>query len=260
MQTETILAPINEAAERSAGLITEAQQRAQAITDPASYQVAADLNANIKRAIKHLEDVGSPLVKKTWEAYKEAKGLLDARLKPLQQAESIIKVGMRTYDDKVAAEQARIEAENRRIKEAYDRAERERIQKQQEAEAKRKRDEDEALEKAMEAETAGKKTEADAILASVQPPPVAPPPPPPPPVVKEVPLRPAATGVSYRDNWKAEVNDLTLLVKAVAEGKASIDYLLPNTVMLNALAKNKKEAMAIPGVRAWNDRVVSQRV
>lgn len=74
------------------------------------------------------------------------------------------------------------------------------------------------------------------------------------------PARPAAAGVSYRDNWKAEVTDLMALVQAVAGGKAPIDYLLPNATVLNALAKGKKETMAIPGVKAWNDRVVNQRV
>lgn len=255
MPSDMTLAPINEAAERSSALILETRQRAAAITDTASYQAAADLSANIKRAIKHLEAVGGPLVKKTWDAYKEAKGLLDARLRPYQEAETIIKNGLRTYDDRIAAEQAAIEAENQRR--AREHAEK--VWQEEQAAAKRKRDEDEALAKAMKAEEAGNKAKADAILETIQPtPPPAPPPPPPP--VQVAPLRPAAAGVSYRDNWKAEVVDLMALVKAVASGQASIDYLMPNNAMLNSLAKSKKETMAVPGVKAWNDRVVNQRI
>jgi hypothetical protein len=110
------------------------------------------------------------------------------------------------------------------------------------------------------ADAAGKKAEADRILEAVKPPPPPPAPPPPPPPVQVAPLRSAATGVSYRDNWKADVIDLMALVKAVSSGQAPLDYLLPNSQILNALAKSKKETMAVPGVKSWNDRIVNQRV
>ena len=56
-------------------------------------------------------------------------------------------------------------------------------------------------------------------------------------------------GLSYRDNWSAEVTDLMTLVRAVAEGKASVNFLLPNSPALNAQARTTRDSMIVPGVK-----------
>lgn len=66
-------------------------------------------------------------------------------------------------------------------------------------------------------------------------------------------------GVSYRDNWRAEVTDLLALVKAVAAGKITLDALMPNEVWLNVQARALKNSLAVPGVRAVNNRVQNIR-
>ena len=159
-------------------------------------------------------------------------------------------------------------AEKRRIEE-------ERLAKERaEAEAVRKKAEDEALEKARKLEEAGAKEEAeralkraaaqaelDRIMAEtreaerkleaareeerlreIAEAPV---------YVPEVILPPApkVSGFSTAKIWSAEVKDLRLLCRAVADGKVSTEAVLPNMVFLNRIAKaHKTEDFGYPGV------------
>ena len=66
-------------------------------------------------------------------------------------------------------------------------------------------------------------------------------------------------GVSTSQRWHAEIIDLKALVRAVGEGKASIEFLEANLVALNGLARALKGTMNIPGVRAVAEPTVSAR-
>ena len=159
-------------------------------------------------------------------------------------------------------------AEKRRIEE-------ERLAKERaEAEAARKKAEDEALEKARKLEEAGAKEEAERALkraaaqaeldrimaetreaerkleaakeeervrevlsAPVYVPQVS------------VPAAPKVSGFSTAKIWSAEVRDLRLLCRAVADGKVSPDAVLPNMPFLNKIAKaHHSEDFGYPGV------------
>lgn len=72
--------------------------------------------------------------------------------------------------------------------------------------------------------------------------------------------RPAAGVSKPRDNWSAEVTDFKALVKAVASGKAPLEYLLPNQPRLNERAKADRLTMNIAGVKARNNPNISARV
>lgn len=62
---------------------------------------------------------------------------------------------------------------------------------------------------------------------------------------------PKVEGLSYRENWNAEVTDKLALIKAVADGKAPLAYVEPNYTVLNQAARAiKQDLNAIPGVRA----------
>lgn len=54
----------------------------------------------------------------------------------------------------------------------------------------------------------------------------------------------------HRTTWSAEVTDLMALVKAVAEGRASIKCLQADLPYLNGLARLEREALKIDGVQA----------
>lgn len=66
-------------------------------------------------------------------------------------------------------------------------------------------------------------------------------------------------GISTREYWKAEVQDLMALVKAVASGKASIEYLTPNMQVLNKIVSATKGNISIPGVIARKETGINVR-
>ena len=66
---------------------------------------------------------------------------------------------------------------------------------------------------------------------------------------------PASRLTAGRESWSAEMVDLKMLVKAVAEGKQPITFLLPDMTVLNGLARSLKGAMNIPGVAAKSKKV-----
>ncbi len=70
-------------------------------------------------------------------------------------------------------------------------------------------------------------------------------------VMSEVVARPVekVAGVSTRKTWNIQVVSVMDLVKAVAAGKAPIEYLLPNTSALTNVARATKGQIVIPGVR-----------
>lgn len=69
----------------------------------------------------------------------------------------------------------------------------------------------------------------------------------------------ALTGISQRTTYEAEVVDLMELVKAVASGQIQPEVLLPNTKVLNGLAKTMKDALRIPGVKAVPVKTLAKR-
>lgn len=118
-----------------------------------------------------------------------------------------------------------------------------------EAEAQRKEDERAKREAAKLAEKNGDQKEAEAIRNGNIP------------VVSErtVTVNRGISNMSIRENWVADITDMRALVKAVAAGKAPMTYLLPNTTVLNRVAKANKSQMNVPGVVARNASSVTHR-
>ena len=52
---------------------------------------------------------------------------------------------------------------------------------------------------------------------------------------------------------------MAALAKACADGSASLELIEPNMLALNVRAREQKERLAIPGVRAVSEQVVSAR-
>jgi hypothetical protein len=71
--------------------------------------------------------------------------------------------------------------------------------------------------------------------------------------------KPKIAGESMRELWRAEVTDIVALARAVADGKASSECLLPNMPALNAQARALKATLALPGVKAVSERVLASR-
>jgi hypothetical protein len=78
-----------------------------------------------------------------------------------------------------------------------------------------------------------------------------------PPVVQVATETPKVDGVSSRDLWSAEVTDLLMLVRYVAEFPEFIHLLKPNQTAINSMARGQKERLMIPGVQAVKKTVVA---
>jgi hypothetical protein len=201
-----------------------------AVVDQDSYDLANALIERCDTALKRIAEVHDPAIKAAHTAHKAA---LDAKKKLAEPIEALKKAASKKMTAWYQAEQARIADERRAAEERA----------RKEAEEKRLR-EAEALAQAGMSEAASVVLDAPLDVVEFMP-------------ALEAPI--AASGVSYRANWKAEVIDLMALVKAVAAGQMPTTVLLPNMTALNQMAKAYHNTQAIPGVRQFNDVTQAKR-
>lgn len=117
-----------------------------------------------------------------------------------------------------------------------------------ESERLRKVQEEERLRLATQLEQQGYLEEADAVIAqNVSTPVVI-------PETSNLPKLEKMTGISIRTTYSVEVYDLMSLVKAVAEGREPLAFLMANESMLNKHASNLKEEFKMTGVRLIKTR------
>lgn len=167
---------------------------------------------------------------------------------PLQQAKNRVMDLFRPAEDKLKQFIDAVDGKIKAYKTELDRKaaeENRRLLAKAQAEEDKKRS---ALEKrAAKAEEAGKDEKAEQLrqeAASVFV--VAP---------QVTPRMEKPEGLTFRDNWKAEVISLPDLIKAVASGQCSETFLEANTKTLNQQAKVTKDTLAVPGVRFYNDQI-----
>ena len=202
------------------------QADAVKIVDADSYVKASGLWQDIRALRAKVKESFDPIIQKAHAAHRAA---LDSKAKvdaPLEVAEKTVKKAMNAWDE----EQERIRQEEQR-----------RLQ-----EEARKREEEARLAAAIEAEQAGAKEEAEQILE--EPVYVA-------PVVVQKQTPKVQGGPVFRTVWKHQVTDLMALVKAVAAGHAPLTAIQANDVFLGQQARSLKDALRIPGVKAYSERV-----
>ena len=213
------------------------------IKDSKSYEVAGFLWKTIGEVMKEVKETFDPIVDAAFKAHKKACEQRSKYFDPLDKARKSVKGLMSDYD----AEQERIRlAEQRRLEEIA-----------------QKEEEERRLLEAIEAEEQAKANgltsqeaaqEAEAVLQEpVYTPPV---------VLPKINFVPKVSGISFREIWSAEVVDIRLLCKAVAEGKVETDCVMglikdKETGRISCPTLNKKAGpvMNIPGVKATSRRV-----
>ncbi len=198
------------------------------VVDQGSLDEAGNVLSAIKAVRKQVKEVFKPMIDTAKATLKEVKDQFDRFDSPLAVCDKNVKANMGSYK----AEQDRIARE-----ELY------RI----ESEA-RKKAEDERLREAERLEAQGKKEEAEKVVAA----PIVIPKPVPQPDVK-------TEKATFRKTWKGEVVDIGILVKAIADGNESIDFIQPNTTELNSFARDIKEEREENGIRFYFDTVVANR-
>lgn len=224
--------------------------RSLAITDDATFQRAGEGLKVIKTLQSEVNATFDPVVASAHEAHKQAIAAKNQHLKPLLEAEALLKTKIRNYT--VEIERQRREAEQKAEAERL-RIEELQRQAQLKAEQERKKAEEEMLRKAIEAEAQGKTEEAEAILAAPLPGPPKPievpivrtvitPPPPPPPKVQ---------GVSTRKVWKWRLVDFSLVPDEYKQLADSV---------VTAKVRSQKGDTKIPGIEVYEETEVAGRI
>lgn len=206
--------------------------RANAITivDQPSYDQATCLVIEIADLKWRIIDHHKPIKDAAFAAHKVAVAAEKRLLDPLQQADTTLRRAIGNWEQ----EQERIRREAQRKLE----------------EAQRKADEEARIALAVEAETNGAEEETVAEILNT-------------PVVLPAAVAPPtfqrANGVGTQQRWRAELVDIKALCRAVADGKASTEYVQANLVALNGLARAMKGTFNVAGCRAVPETTVAVR-
>lgn len=193
-----------------------------------SEQRASDLLGVVTTGIKEITEECEPACKAAYRAHKEMVAHRDRLLKPWGDARDRLRKILGDYQAQVRAEQ-----------------EKERLRLEEEA---RKRHDEQVQSMALEMERKGLVEAASAALEEALSAPlmVAPPPPP-----------PKASGVSYREEWDFEVQDV---------GYLRAPFLLPNEPAIRAIVRavgpeavKQVSTLTGEGIRVFKKTVVASR-
>lgn len=262
------LANSNALLTRVKGYVVESDAQAQTVN--------VDLQ-NIKSAAKNLDGIRKSIVKPLDEARSNAQAFFMPALDTLKNAEDHCKRLLLGWQEKIEAArreaQRKADEENRRIRakqEAEAAAARAKAEEQA-REARRKAEEAEAARQKAIAEgnaraaaeaaaRAAKEQEkaqliieaAEAKIAYQEQ--VA-------PVIAPTPIAaPEIKGFSSRTVWKARVTDKQALIRSAAERTDIAALLLVDEKAANRLAGALKNALNVPGLEAYEEKVASSRM
>ena len=247
----TDLSTIRAEADRETGRAAELLSRYHAleIRDHAASVAVAEELKTIKTASREIAAKEDAILSPMKQAMAEVKALFEKPKALLATAERTLKAKVAEWQD---AERRRVEEERRRAEEIARKerarlaAEAEKARREAEAKAQKIAEGQGTARTAAAVERLEQKAQDLALMSAMT---VAPPV-----------LGPSKVeGVSTRTTWSAEVTDAMALIRAVAEGKAPPHLVTPNMAELNKLARAMKEHLAIPGVRAVAQDVVSVR-
>jgi len=196
------------------------------ISNQSDYETASTILQEVKSRYKELDSQRKGITKPIDIAKKTVMELFKTPLELLEKAESKIKSLMIAYTN---------------VQERKAREEQARLQKLADAEAARQK---KILdEKIARAEASGKTEKAEELQMQKETviPTIA-------PVV--APQIETPRGVSYRDQWSAEVIDINLIPR---------EYLIANISALNKVAQATKGTLAIPGVKFNVEKILTSR-
>lgn len=204
----------------------EAVKSLPPIKTPEEYLAVGELWKQGKALLEEIKEGYDDLIQAAHKLHKDTIAKRDRYYVPTEEGVKAAKQLMSVYDE----EQERIQRE----------------EKARLAEIARKAEEERRLQEALAAEASGEKEEAEEILQ--EPVHIA-------PVVVPKVVPKIKGGPSFRVVWAAEVRDIKALCRAIVEGKASPNLVVPNMAALNKLAVALKDTMNVPGVRAYSRRV-----
>lgn len=210
----------------AAGIVTIESASNMKLESQNDYENAGKFLVEIKTRIKQVQDYWKKPKADAASAHKTICSKEKEMLKPLTDAEAIVKRSMLDYSERIEAERRRAEDEAR----------------------KKKIEESERLiNAAVEAEKAGDETGVAMNMAMAE-------------IVNDMEIAPAiakptAEGVSVRKSWKARVTD-PQLVPAYANGFEIREIKMS---VLNNLAKASQGTLKIPGVEFYLESTIGAK-
>lgn len=227
MKTETSLTQVG------ADLVAEAESYPQTareltVTNDKELEFANEVVKGIKALQKEIRAGYDDIIDKAHKAWKGAIAVRDGYLKPLEEAERMIKGKMAPY----------MEEQTRKVREAE-----EAMRKaQEEAEIAERKAEEDRQRKAREAIQDGDTKAAEEILAEPVPEFV--------PEIVDIPTVKKLEGTHARVTWEYEVVNINLVPRSL---------LMLDRVATNKLVQEQKERAKIPGIRVFQKTSVSTR-
>lgn len=234
---ETAIARVDVSPEVQSALTWPDRARSVTITDQQSYSLAASLLREIAGLKKATRAEFEEPKQKAHDAHKAVCAMEAKYLKPLDEADAILRRAVLAWD----MEQKRLQRQ--RESEARE-AERKRLEEARLLEAASVQQQ--AIERGASTEEATRY--AEEVLEA--------------PIMVVAPVLPTyekAEGISTKTVPKARVIDMKALARAVADGKAGADCLLPNQKRLDKLAAALGEELNIPGVEVYEETGLAVR-
>lgn len=220
VQVETIRAEVAPVVQQASQIV---------VADADSYAVAANFLTTIKGAQKKVEEWFADPVKRAHEAWKALTAKREETMKPLKDAEGMVKQIMVTYQTEQErirrAEQARLQAEA----DEKARKERERLEKQ-------------AAKVKSEEKKAALLEQAEQVQA---------------PVVAVASAVPEVKGQSIRKTWKARITDPKAAAMSVMQFQDWQAYIKLNEAEFNRFAARTKGAAVINGVEFYEETTLA---
>lgn len=191
------------------------QANALEIVTVADYTAADQLCARLKLLDKEVDEAYDEHISAAFKAHRALVAKKNKYAEPIDQARRIIKGKMVVWSD---AEEEKRRAEERRLQEIA-----------------QKKAEDEAIQAAQDAQKAGNAAEAEAIMSA-------------PIEAAPVVLPKAAPKImtSIRTVWKARIVNSNLIPR---------EYLTPDEMKINGVARATKGTVKIPGVEFYQQKV-----
>jgi len=206
----------NQIVDRSVKAMAEA--KAISVTDNDTYSMACDFLKGLKAIEKEINDTFDPIIKKQFEAHKEAVAQKKRHLEPIQRAEALVKPKLGAYVEE--QEQIRRE-EERRL----------------EAEARR-REEEQRLALAAELEQNGDGDGAVALISEpIEIAPVV--------IPKSV---PKVDGIVMRGVWKFKVVNEAIVPRL---------YLKVDEAKVGQVVRAMKSQTNIPGIQPYEEKGIA---
>jgi hypothetical protein len=211
---------LNEEDLKQNSLTIASQAHALKVIDHASYETMAQFVLTLRKMVKYFEDLYRPRIK-------QADDVTKALREDMRRLQQPALVAQAYGDNELAAYDALREriAEEKRLKEQAEKDEHEKREKEQLAELLRKLGQNDSAQ--------------DVLTAPSEEPPVF--------VPKDT---PRIAGLTYREDWKFEITDLSVVPR---------EYLIADDVKIGRVVRALKGTTNIPGVRVYSVRVAIGR-